>query len=103
MVMLKRQATEGSPMSVDKRFFEDMDWAEQHHAQLLEKYQDEWVAVYNKQVVAHGSSIREVERQAQAGTGKEQIPVYFVESGSNIYSQPQGKSHRPVAPQLDMH
>ncbi len=73
-------------MDVDKRFFEDMDWAEEHHEELLKKYRDLWVAIYNKQVVAYGSSIREIERQARAKTGQKHIPVYFVESGSNIYA-----------------
>ena len=73
-------------MAVEKRFFEDMDWAEEHHGELLRKYRYLWIAIYNKHVVAYGSSIREIEKQARAKTGKHHIPVYFVESGSNIYA-----------------
>lgn len=73
-------------MTVDKRFFEDLDWAEEHHGELLEQYRDRWIAIYNKQVVASGSSIRDVEHHAKAKTGQKHIPVYFVESGSNIYA-----------------
>ncbi len=77
-------------MAVDKRFFEDLDWAEEHHGELLEQYRDCWIAIYNKQVVASGSSIRDVEHHAKAKTktktGQKHIPVYFVESGSNIYA-----------------
>jgi len=73
-------------MKTKDRFLEDLDWAGEHHTQLLEKYREEWVAVCDKQVVAHGISIAEVRKSAQAKTGRKHIPVYFVESGSNIYA-----------------
>ncbi|MBI1742898.1 hypothetical protein HYR54_07500 [Candidatus Acetothermia bacterium] len=73
-------------MAVEKRFFEDMEWAEQHHDELLRKYGIRWIAIYNKQVVADGPSISKVEEKARAKTGKKHIPVYFLESGSNIYA-----------------
>lgn len=70
------------------KFLTDLDWAGEHHSQLLNDYRDEWVAVYNRNVVAHGTSLEIVEREAERKTGKEKedIPVYFVESGSNIYA-----------------
>lgn len=73
-------------MTVDKRFFEDLDWAEEHHGELLDQYRDCWIAIYNKQVVASGSSIRDVEDHAKAKTGQKHDPVHFVEAGSNIYA-----------------
>lgn len=69
-------------------FLKDLDWAGKHHSQLLQDYRDEWVAVYNQKVVAHGTSLEIVEKEAERKTrkDKEEIPVYFVESGSNIYA-----------------
>lgn len=67
------------------RFLEDLDWAGAHHTALLKRYRDQWVAIYKKQVVAHGTSLAQVKRAAQVKTGRKRIPVYFVDSGANIY------------------
>lgn len=73
-------------MRAKDRFLEDLDWAGEHHSELLGKYRDQWVAVYNKEVVAYGTSIAAIKKTAQAKTGRKRIPVYFVDSGSNIYA-----------------
>lgn len=73
-------------MAVGKRFLEDLDWAETHHSELLQRYREQWIAVYNKQVVAHGDSLSRVKEEARQKTGRKHIPVYFVDSVSNIYA-----------------
>jgi len=73
-------------MKVKDRFLEDLDWAEIHHSELVDKYREQWVAVYNKQVVSHGDSLAQVREEAQKKTGRKHIPVYFVDSVSNIYA-----------------
>lgn len=75
-------------MAVSERFLEDLDWAGEHHSELLKRFRDQWVAIYNKQVVAHGTSLEAVEKEAERRTGKDEkeIPVYYVDSGSNIYA-----------------
>ena len=75
-------------MKVKERFLEDLDWAGEHHSSLLKKYRDQWIAIYNKQVVSHGNSLEKVEQEAEQLTGKseKEVPVYYVDSGSNIYA-----------------
>ena len=68
-----------------KKFWEDQKWGFKHHTKLLEEYRDEWIAIVNKRVVASGKDIGKVEEEARRKTGKEFIPVMFVESGSHIY------------------
>lgn len=71
---------------MDERYLEDLNWAGEHHSQLLEKYREQWVAIFNKQVVASGESITDVRKTAQSKTGERHIPVYFIDSASNIYA-----------------
>ncbi len=72
-------------MKVQDRFLEDLDWAGEHHTELLAKYRDQWVAVCDRQIVAHRISITKVRKTAQVKTGNKHIPLYFVDSSSNIY------------------
>lgn len=76
----------GEIMKTSNRFLEDLDWAGAHHTALLKHYRDQWVAIYKKQVVAHGTSLAQVKKAAQAKTGRKRIPVYFVDSGASIYA-----------------
>ncbi len=71
-----------------KRYFEDMMWAEEHMAELAEKYPNMWVAIYEKRVVGAGRSISEAEAQATEETGIDsmEIPVVFVEGEVRIYA-----------------
>lgn len=70
----------------EKQYWEDLTWARTHHTELLAQYQDEWVAIYDKQVIAHGSSGAKVEKLAKKKLGKKHFPIYFVDSASNIYA-----------------
>jgi hypothetical protein len=67
-----------------KEFWEDQKWGFKHYSELVRKYPDQWVAIRDKKVVASGD-LAEVELEAKRKTGKEDIPVIFVESGSHIY------------------
>lgn len=71
---------------MDGRYMEDLNWAGEHHTELLKKYRNEWIAVHNKQVVAHGPSGREVEANAKVKVGDKSVAMYYVDSGSNIYA-----------------
>jgi hypothetical protein len=50
------------------------------------KYRDKWVAIHNKNVVAANSNLEDVVKEAKRKTGKKEIPVFYVESGSHIYA-----------------
>ncbi len=73
---------------MDRRYWEDLKWARDHHSELLVRYRNQWVAIYQEQVVAYGTSGNAVEREAERKTGRPEteIPVYYVDSGSNIYA-----------------
>ncbi|MEW5896275.1 MAG: DUF5678 domain-containing protein [Nanoarchaeota archaeon] len=72
---------------INKEFWEDLLWGEEHHTEFLKQYKDRWVAIRNKKVVAFGKNLAGVRREAQQKTGNEQIPVVFVECGEHIYGQ----------------
>jgi len=70
---------------IEKRFWDDLNWAREHHTDLLTRYQDQWIAVYNREVVAFGPKLGKVEKQARQKTGRHSVTVYFVDSGYNFY------------------
>ncbi|HLC89302.1 MAG TPA: DUF5678 domain-containing protein [Candidatus Nanoarchaeia archaeon] len=72
---------------VDKEFWDDLQWGEQHHTEFLKKYKDQWVAIHNKSVIASGNNLAGVGRQARSKTGKQKIPLIYVECGEHIYGQ----------------
>lgn len=74
-------------MQTTKNFWEDLRWGEKHHTELLKKYRDQWVAVHNKKIVASGENLEKVKTEARKKTGKEWVPVLFVEGGEHIYGQ----------------
>lgn len=70
-----------------KEFWDDFRWGEQHQSEFLKKYRDRWVAIQNKKIIAAGSNLAQVEQEARRKTGKEWVPVLFVEGGEHIYVQ----------------
>lgn len=66
-------------------YWEDRDWAWEHYAEFVKQYPDQWIAISNKQVVAHSDSIEDVEKQVKAKTGKDRFPVLFVEGRIHVY------------------
>ena len=72
------------PKEMPKEFWKDREWGFEHYQKLVKEYPDQWVAIVDKQVVSAGS-LGEVEENARSKTGKEHIPVIFIESGSHIY------------------
>lgn len=61
-----------------------LKWAKTHHSELLIRYPDEWVAVYENQVVAHGPNGERVEQEAKQKLGDKNTPIYFVDSASSL-------------------
>lgn len=71
----------------EKEIMENLNWAREHATELYRQFQDVWVAVVNKQVVAWGTSIPKVKKEAAKKTGKrpDEIAMTFVEGGLTIY------------------
>ena len=68
-----------------KEFWDDLKWGRKHYHQLLAKYNDKWVAIVNKKVVASGESIKRIRQEAIKKTGKKHSPLIFVEDASHVY------------------
>ncbi len=47
-----------------KGWLEDEKWADERMLELGRKYPNQWVAVYNKEVISFGTNLAEVERVA---------------------------------------
>ena len=71
--------------TISKEFWDDQQWGFQHHADLLQKFKDQWVAISNKQVVCFGKHLEKVEEYAKKITKRQEIPVMFVECGAHLY------------------
>jgi len=77
-----------------QRYWDDLRWAREHSTELHSRYRDPdggivWLAIVNKEVIAAGPNLAEVERIAAEKSGKptEEIPITFVESVAAIYDQ----------------
>lgn len=82
--MSRTIASAGHPIS--KSFWQDEKWAFDHYPELLKRYEDRWVAVVNRRVVAASKSSVKAEEQAKAKTGRQSpIAVVFVENGRHVY------------------
>jgi len=46
-----------------RRFNEDVDYLQSVRHTLLQKYLDQWVAIYERNLVAHGKSATELRRR----------------------------------------
>ena len=71
--------------AIPAEYWEDRDWAWDHYAEFIQKYPDQWIAVCNKEVVAHSESIDEIEKVTREKTGKTYFPVIFVEGHIHVY------------------
>jgi hypothetical protein len=46
-----------------QNFQADSIWFDQHYEDLKKKYKEEWVAVFNKQVIDHGKNLKALLRR----------------------------------------
>jgi len=70
-----------------KRFFEDTRWVNENINELVKKYPDQWIAVYDKEVVAAGDNLAKVERIAAEKEGNGQCVYSFIEGYPRFYWQ----------------
>jgi hypothetical protein len=73
------------PPPVPKRYFEDEKWLFEHENELAEQYPDHWIAVVNREVVAVGKNLAEVEKSAGEKTGEREFPVWLVTPTRKFY------------------
>ncbi|HID26360.1 MAG: DUF5678 domain-containing protein [Methanosarcinales archaeon] len=70
---------------IPKRFWEDVEWVRKYCSELTAKYPDQWVAIFNKQVIAADEDLGKVEDIAKAKIHEEPIHVIFLDSGLYVY------------------
>jgi len=79
--MRKRNITQKNTSS---RYWDDSDWGIANAQMLSEHYPNQWIAIYNKKVIAHHQELGRVARQAQKLGVNE--PVFtFSERGIHVY------------------
>ncbi len=82
---MSRAVGSASPR-IPKSYWQDQQWAFDHYPELLKRYEDRWVAVVHKHVVAASKSSVKAQEQARAKTGRRlPIAVVFVETGRHVY------------------
>ena len=79
---------ESASQPIPKRYWQDQRWAFDHYPELVKRYEDRWVAVVDRRIVAASKSSVKAEEQARAKTGRQlPIAVVFVETGRRIYNE----------------
>ncbi len=70
-----------------QRFWEDMRWLDNVDWTVLEPYERQWIAVYDKQIVAAGKDLDQVKAEAKEKTGRDtrEIVFDFVHSPASLY------------------
>ena len=76
MPILWDQYTYPKHQPLPKGWIEDRNWAHEHMDEFVEKYPNQWVAVYNKEVVSVGTNMGEVEKAASKKAVDR--PAYYI-------------------------
>ena len=64
-----------------QQYRNSMDFVEGNRAELLKRYDENWIAVYNSQLVAHGEKFGDVMKNIQkARLPVEEVLVEFISS-----------------------
>jgi len=85
--MVRRHPLKFEPLPA--RFREDEHWLFDNVAELTEKYPDQWVVVYKKQVIGIGGGPRglteAIEQAQHIVSDGERVVTYFLESKPYVY------------------
>ena len=81
----KGTAAVPAPPHIEMRYFDDQKWISEHAQELTEQYPDQWIAVYNKEVVTAGKDAGEVLRSAKEKTGGRDIALELLSSIRMLY------------------
>ena len=74
-----------SPELPPKEYWDDVRWSEEHYAELVARYPNQWVAIVNGEVISAGNDLGRVVDEARAQTGRKEFPRIFVERGTHVY------------------
>lgn len=82
------------PLSeLEKRIWGDIEWAE-HDGEIRTKYAGQWIAIYERVVVAHGTDREQVVRQGAdvAQRSQEELAVWPILSDMALVDDPPAAS-----------
>ena len=74
------------PPPPDKAFDENFRWKIKNAAALAQAYPDQWVAIADKQVVAHGKTRGEALKKARKNGVSSSLVLTFIEGQMYIYA-----------------
>lgn len=72
------------PPRPPQRYWEDSDWGIKNIQMLTEKYPDEWVAIFEKKVMAHHTELGQVLAGVES-YGLDSPVIKFIERGIRVY------------------
>ncbi|MBI2675204.1 MAG: hypothetical protein HYX24_02000 [Candidatus Aenigmarchaeota archaeon] len=70
----------------EERYWDDLKWAVSRHAELVDDYENEWIAVYDQRVVAHNPDGRRVKTMARNKLANERFVLYYVTAANTTYA-----------------
>jgi hypothetical protein len=79
------QQNASSPPRPPQRYWDDSQWAIQNIQMLTASFPNEWVAVFNKQVVAHHPDLDQVLTTTQSNRLNSPV-IKFIERGMYVYN-----------------
>lgn len=82
MATVEKNQSAGAPMTeTDRRIWADIDWADTNE-EIQRKYGGQWIAILDRNVVAHGIDRDAVVQEAVAATNRsdEEIAVWSIMS-----------------------
>ena len=81
---MKKADDRSRPPRLSRQFLHDEQWISDHMQELIEKYPNQWIMVYNGDVIAHGEEVWSKWRKAdELGLG--QPVVSFIERDVHVY------------------
>ena len=90
MATAEQVRQDGIPLSdCEKRLWADIDWAE-HSSEVRDKYAGQWIAIYDRAVVANGADREQVLRHGANKVQRppEEVAVWPVVSDIAIITDP---------------
>ena len=73
------------PKIPPKKFWEDEKWAHKNYQELMKKYSNMWVAIFDKKVVYANENLGLVKEIVSRKLGEKIVPLIHVEDGAHVY------------------
>lgn len=85
-------AIKDRPPRLTRQHIRDREWVSEHIQELVEKYPNQWIAVYKGEVCAHGETLGPVYDKAKE-LSLEQPYINFIERDIYVYQNPVALAH----------